>query len=907
MMRRGMSSTGLLRRRLSLVDRRRSGPVPWDQLRAGWRARAEAALSGTEFEGADGVDRMLARVVGSTVTAEGMTLAPARMWLPLDGRPWRLPRLRRVARERSTWTRWHVRAEVSRLTRSTSMPPDEREAMVDAVTGLALKRECLRLDPAEANPAPPALQRRDGESVYEVHGAARFTSEKLILAVEERLVAAADERTAVGTAEPVFAAAQAMVESERQLVFDADQVDLARAVVCDDRRLVARVGAAGAGKTTAMRLAAAALALDGRRLVAVAPSARAAAVLSQEIDAPGVTVAKLLHSYDAIATRPVPEELWLRSGDVLLVDEAGMTGTPALGRLLDVVEQAGAVLRLVGDPMQLSAVEAGGALRLLASMRPATMSQVHRFADPREAAASLGLRAGKAAALAFYVSRDRVTEGSRLAMAEDVYQAWREDADNGLATVMISSSTVEVAHLSARARADQVAAGRVTSTGIALHDGNVAGVGDLIVTRVNQRLLTVNGGRDFVKNGDLWRVRERLPDSGLLVEHLDHHAVARLPGDYVRRHVELGYATTVHRAQGMTVDTAHVLVDRSTTREALYVAMTRGRLRNNAYLVTDEALDVDLHIPPDPSRDGLDLLRSVLARDSAERSATETARDLVDASESLSTLVPRYLDGLSRALTSLGVEEQVRSGLRDVGGEALEATVTSSPSWARLVLACAVADPRALVREAVRSRLVGDANEIRDLAALLTWRIERLDDPLAQPTPSEDGQGSRTGLRPPWLPSPPAALIADPIGRWAIRQDALVRERVQALVLEMAEHPPAWAARLCRMPAEPAERAQWERDVAAVVAYRDQSRLPAELPIWVAAAEDQGDAAKTASAAWHRLVRSGQQRPEPPIGGAVDGDSGDVRAETPGVKVRGRERGPQPMGTDRSGPGAILS
>ena len=64
-------------------------------------------------------------------------------------------------------------------------------------------------------------------------------------------------------------------------------------------------------------------------------------------------------------------------------------------------------------------------------------------------------------------------------------------------------------------------------------------------------------------------------------------ALVDLPADYVRQHVELAYATTVHRAQGMTTDTAHVLADSAATREAFYVAMTRGRRSNKAYLVLD--------------------------------------------------------------------------------------------------------------------------------------------------------------------------------------------------------------------------------------------------------------------------------------------------------------------------------
>ena len=173
--------------------------------------------------------------------------------------------------------------------------------------------------------------------------------------------------------------------------------------MCDDRRLVAGVGPAGTGKTTAMRLVAAALAADGRRLVAVAPSARAAAVLHRELGVPATTLAKLLHAHAADPPGPVPDGLHLAAGDVVLVDEAGMAGTPALGRLLTLAERTGALVRLLGDPMQLSAVEAGGALRLLTADGSANeLQRVHRFSNPDEVRASLGLRQGHTSALGFY-------------------------------------------------------------------------------------------------------------------------------------------------------------------------------------------------------------------------------------------------------------------------------------------------------------------------------------------------------------------------------------------------------------------------------------------------------------------------------------------------------------------------
>ena len=95
-----------------------------------------------------------------------------------------------------------------------------------------------------------------------------------------------------------------------------------------------------------------------------------------------------------------------------------------------------------------------------------------------------------------------------------------------------------------------------------------------------------------------------------------------LPPGYVAEHVDLGYAVTAHRAQGLTVDTAHVVVTGSTTRENLYVAMTRGRDTNIAYVALD-APD-DLHLPPADHIDATAVLTAVLQRSGSEQSAHQT-------------------------------------------------------------------------------------------------------------------------------------------------------------------------------------------------------------------------------------------------------------------------------------------
>lgn len=830
-------------------------PRSWAQARREWLARAREVLGRGPYGREVDVGATIDAVLGDGIPA----------W---QGGPGAVTGLAgeavaAVAESRSTWTRWHVQAEVQRLTRPLALPPDARDVLVARVTARAMSRECLLLEAPDGNPAPDALQRRDGESVYSVHGTARYTSQRLILAVEDRLLAAATEHTSVGTAAPVLEVTQARLESSHGWAFDPAQVDLARSFVCDDRRLLVGVGPAGTGKTTAMRLTAAVLAADGRRLVAVAPSARAAAVLGQEIGVPATTIAKLLHAHDraedgaedGAGGAVVPAGLQLRAGDVVLVDEAGMAGTPALGRLLQLTQRCGAVLRLLGDPMQLSAVEAGGALRLLAQRSEAAeLDRVHRFADPGEAEASLRLRAGLPSGLGFYQARSRLEEGSRQAMLDQAYQGWRQDTTVGRASLMVSASAAEVAALSARARRDRVAAGEVEPDGVVLHDGNRAGPGDVVVTRANRRLLTVLDGRDFVKNGDLWRVAQRHPGGDLTVRGVGHAGVVRLAAAYVGAHVELGYATTVHRAQGMTVDTSHVLVDTAMCRESLYVAMSRGRQDNRAYVVTDEALDVELHCPPGPRLDALSVLCGVLGRQGAELSATETLRRALESAESLATLVPRYQDALTRAALTGGLEEAVRAGLRDAGGSALERRAAEAPGWRRLLLACAGKHPREVVAEAVRSRLL-DTCSVGDVAALLAWRVTHLADDGHDGLPVAGG-GSMGRLRPPWIMPPPAGLARHPVGAWAAGQDRLVTARVEALVEQLATDPPAWAHGIPARPQPGPAREAWEHDAALVVAYRDQHGVPDRAPLLDAApAAGGGEAYAAARAAWSRLRR----------------------------------------------------
>ncbi|WP_380169792.1 MobF family relaxase [Jannaschia sp. R86511] len=723
-----------------------------------------------------------------------------------------------VQEERATWTRWHLHAEAERQLRGVTVDPGHRGQLVDAVTLAARDRHSVTLTaPPTEHARPRLLQREDGESVFRVHGAQRYSSHA-VLAAEQRLVAAAGREAPSPVSPAVFARAVRLAQAESGRPLDAGQVALAEAFATGGRRLGVGIGPAGTGKTTSMRLLVDAAALAGSRVVALAPSAKAAEVLATELDVPADTLHKLLHTL----TTQGEDAVDVRAGDIVLVDEAGMAGTLRLDRLVDLAERRGAVVRLLGDPQQLAAVESGGALRLLdQEVGAARLSQVHRFLDPAEAAASLQLRDGNPAALDHYESAGRVHGGSLDACLDAVFEAWSADTRAGHVAVMMSGRGDVVTDLSARARLARIAAGDVDDTGAAaqLHDGNRAAVGDRVVTRVNDRRTTARGGRDFVKNGDVWDVAAVGEDGSLDVVHTGHQGRVTLAAGYVADSVELAYASTVHRAQGMTVDIAHALVDDTTTRESLYVAATRGRSGNHLYAVSEPVLDPDLDRAPGPESSAREVLERALAREGAERSATETGRDALEDATSLARLVPEYDH-------ARGLDVDQRLGLRAAALAGLGADdgqrVLADPAWPALAAAVAERhagdptgpDPAQLLRAAAAQRETGTADS---LAQVLTWRLR---DRATERRVADHADAA--GL-PSWVVAPDPAR-SDDTGTWLQERARTIRDRVDALEDRARRQPPAWLPGLPGLPGPSVDAggAPSRRALRAVLAYRDQ-------------------------------------------------------------------------------------
>ncbi len=345
----------------------------------------------------------------------------------------------------------------------------------------------------------------------------------------------------------------------------------------------------------------------------------------------------------------------VRPGDLVLVDEASMASTRQLDAVLDLARERGAVVRLVGDPEQLGAVDAGGSLGMLVNrVGGVTLTELHRFGDPLEAHATVGIRTGDPSAIEFYSGRDRIHEVSRDQAMDQAYADWRADRAIGPRSLLVAKSNDTVAALNARARGDLVAAGAVEASGATLRGEVTAGVGDTVVTRTVDRTIAAGAKGDFVRNGDLWRITAIGEDASLSVQRIDGSLTAVLPAAYAAASVDLGYATTAHRSQGMTVDRSRTITEPGMSRQELYVAASRGRQENHLYTVVEDGLDLDLHHQPDPRSDAETVLARVITTDGNERSATETIETEQEAAGALDRTVPEYLHALD--LTRLAGE-----------------------------------------------------------------------------------------------------------------------------------------------------------------------------------------------------------------------------------------------------------
>ncbi|OLT43919.1 hypothetical protein BJF86_13240 [Serinicoccus sp. CNJ-927] len=694
---------------------------------------------------------------------------------------------------RGTWQVWHVRAEAQRVARSMNAPAEHAPQLVEDLVNRALNLHSTALPkPRDIATAEPALlRRRDGTSVYEVAGAQLFTSTRILDA--ERFLVDAAGRVG-GRVAPEAAVGVALLELEANGVrLNPGQASLVRRMATSGSRVQLAIAPAGAGKTTAMSALTRAWQASGGTVVGLAPSAVAAGQLRDQIGATTDTLAALnFYLAHGLSSGGAAIAKQIGRGTLVLIDEAGMSDTLSLRTAVAYALDRGASVRMIGDDQQLAAIGAGGVLRdIEATHGSVRLTELMRFTDRAEGAASLALRQGDTAALGFYLDQQRVHVGDAGTMADQVFAAWKADTTEGRDSIMLAPTRDLVSHLNQRARADRLARdGEIPVRTRTLADGNEASPGDLIITRSNDRRLRTSG-TDFVKNGDRWHIIRIKRGGDLVVRHQETRRRIVLPASYVEKDTELGYASTVHTAQGLTVDTMHGLLGGQESRQQFYTMMTRGRAANHAYL--EVVGDGDPHtliqprnaIPPTAT----DVLEGILARDDAPRSVHTLVREEDSASVALGHAATRYVDALTFAaeqrLGNAGVERLERAAEQ-------VPELTQSPAWptlrAHLILLSAHdIDPVAALRQAAVTRELDTA---ADPAAVLGWRLDDTGLRNAGPGPL------------PWLPGVPASLAADP--QWSTyltERSDLVRELVgQVADQSRAIDTPVWARQGARRP-----------------------------------------------------------------------------------------------------------
>ncbi|MBK7161060.1 MAG: Ti-type conjugative transfer relaxase TraA [Sphingomonadales bacterium] len=428
----------------------------------------------------------------------------------------------------------------------------------------------------------------------------RFTSRQMI-ETEQRLQRASElmaERERHGV-DPNGGDAALASAKARGLVLSGEQRE-AFAHVTAKSGLSIVVGYAGTGKSAMLGVAREAWERAGFNVRGAALSGIAAEGLEQGSGIASRTIASLEHQWGQ-------DREHLTSRDVLVIDEAGMVGTRQMERVVSHAADAGAKVVLVGDPQQLQAIEAGAAFRAIHERHGGVeISEVRRQHQVWQQDATRHLATGRTGlAIQAYGERDMVHAAeTREAGRSDLIERWDRDrrANPDDTRIILTHTNDEVRGLNEAARGKMRASGELGGdVSVKAERGERAfASGDRIMFLRNERELGV-------KNGTLGMVEQVTPQR-MAVRTDDGRSVAFDTKDYA--HIDHGYAATIHKAQGMTVDRAHVLATPGMDSHCAYVALSRHRD------------GVDLHYGRDEFADQSKLVRT-LSRERGKEMASD--------------------------------------------------------------------------------------------------------------------------------------------------------------------------------------------------------------------------------------------------------------------------------------------
>jgi conjugative relaxase-like TrwC/TraI family protein len=489
---------------------------------------------------------------------------------------------------------------------------DRHPAGADIGQVVALAKEFVASDHVVAIGVPErlwtsdVLRRLDGTVVAAHLDLLRWTTPEM-LAMENRLIDGAlsrgEESVGIAGAEHIAAALAA------RPTLSAEQIAMVERLTGSGSGVDVVVGVAGSGKTFALAAARDAWAACGYPVLGAALSARAAAELQDGSGIPSTTVARLLADLDRPDAQGLPPRC------VVVVDEAAMVGTRQLARLLDHARTDGAKAVLIGDHHQLTEIDAGGAFAALAAcLHAVELTENRRQLQAWERDALAELRHGNPdVALAAYQAHDRLHQADTSEqIRERLVDDWWAARLAGGHHLMVAARHHDVDDLNQRARQRLAAAG-VLSDEVAIGERRFAVGDDVVATRNDYRIMIFNGTRATIT---------RIDQDRRQIEAVDvHERPLMIPFVYAEAgHLTWGYAATLHKAQGATLDQTFLLADDTLHRERSYCGLSRGVQANDLYLAVP---DDDEHHGAQEVDDLIERLRQTVTRSDAKTLALD--------------------------------------------------------------------------------------------------------------------------------------------------------------------------------------------------------------------------------------------------------------------------------------------
>jgi conjugative relaxase-like TrwC/TraI family protein len=678
-----------------------------------------------------------------------------------------------------------------------------------------------------------------------------------LLAVEQRLIDAAVSRT--GEQSAVCSHDTLRETLAAHPTVGADQAGMVRDIAQGGQGVAVVVGKAGTGKTYALGVARHAWQLDGYRVLGAAPTGIATVCLDAEGFEHSRTVDSLLGELDkerAEAGRRRPggrqpnltrtrqptgrdraqdgqDEHVLDARTVLVVDEAGMLGSRKLACLLGYAQDASAKIVLVGDDKQLASIEAGGGFRgLRLRLGASSLTENRRQAEPWERQAVEHLREGDIdTALSAYREHDRLvateTPGQ---LKETMLGDWWRSFQQGNRVVILAYRRDEVDQFNTACQQFRDADGQLGPERLTVRDRRFA-VGDQVVCGKNalQALGIANASRGQVVAVDLEQRSMTLKledgrDVTLPREYLDQRPARWLRGNPERRTVDLAYATTGHKSQGMTRDEVLVRVTSAEDRQWLHVAGSRGIGKTTFYSVVSpepairdrdperEALDVPA--ADRTPKDQADQLATVARRDRSKRLAADTTSPVDGRSMSKHDLRAE----LTRLARMIDAAPRDQSRLLDFATKQREqdehrlVEATGRRQQARDLLASLERGPARFLRRGDLGRVREQYEQAEEAYQVARQQADRAADRERQARQAHQQHQAHQEANPDLLARQRELLR---VQGW--------RNRAEARAVELEQ--PGWSRDLGQRPATVKGGRAWDRAVEQTVEYRQRWKV----------------------------------------------------------------------------------